>query len=139
MEDIAARRAIELSWKEACRIAEAEIGEILNIHVPCGVSVTGTEFWALTFEGCRLSLPKLCQLLQAVQATPGDWEEALPDEGEADVGAIGMVQAEKLIGRHLNLCWRYRVITADSLWLVGVEEANDADSQRKGHTKEGTG
>lgn len=122
-----------MSWKEVCRIAEAEIAEILNIHVPCGISVTETEFWALTFEDCRLSLPKLCQLLQAVQATPGDWEEALPDEGEADVGAIGMAQAEKLIGRHLSLCWKYRVITPDSLWLVGVEETNDADRQMVRH------
>ena len=115
-------RAIELSWCEVRDIAETEIAGILGSPITCGTSVTGTEFWTLLFD-CRLPLPKLCQLLQAIQATPDDWEDALPDEGESsETDAIGMVQAEKLIGRYLGLRWQYRLITADSLWLVGVEE-----------------
>ena len=31
-----------------------------------------------------------------------------------------MILAEKLVGHHLNLTWDHHLITADSLWLVGV-------------------
>ena len=116
------RRAVELSWCEVCDIASAEIEEILGPHVQCRTDVTGTEFWALTFGECPPPLPKLCLILQAVQATPEDWEDALPADGETSVGAIGMAQAEKLIGRHLKLQWKHRLITADGLWLVGVSD-----------------
>ena len=57
------------------------------------------SFWDATFIDYRLPLPKLCQILQTTQATPEDWEEALPDEGVMDVNGIGMVLCEKLIGR----------------------------------------
>lgn len=40
-----------------------------------------------------------------------------------DVGGIGIMMAEKLIFRHLKLTWEHHLITADSLWLVGVTEA----------------
>jgi hypothetical protein len=124
MRDISEKRAIELKWRDVCDIASDEIKDILGLRIPCGADVTGTEFWALTFEDRCLPLPKLCQLLQAIQATPDDWEDALPDEGGTDVNALGMVQAEKLIGRNLKISWKHRLITADSLWLVGVTAAN---------------
>lgn len=120
MRNITEKRAIELEWHEVCNIVSSEIKKILGLHIPCGVSVTGTEFWAVTFEDCSLSLPKFCQLLQAMEATPEDWEDALPDEGGVDIDTIGMLQAEKLIGRNLNITWQHRLITADGLWLVGV-------------------
>jgi len=122
MGDIIERRSIELSWQEVCDIAAAETEAILGLHIPYKADVTGTEFWALVFQDFRLLLPKLCQLLQAMQATAEDWEDALPDEGETDVDALSMALAEKLIGRHLKLSWKYHLITADSLWLVGVEQ-----------------
>ena len=126
MRNMTERRAVELSWCEVCGIASAEIEEILGLHIQCRTDVTGTEFGALTFEGCSLPLPKLCLILQAVQATPDDWEDALPVDGETCVGAIGMAQAEKLIGRHLKLSWKHRLITADGLWLVGVSDFQEA-------------
>lgn len=39
-----------------------------------------------------------------------------------EVGGIGIVLAEKLIARHLHLTWEHHLITADSLWLVGVAD-----------------
>lgn len=122
MRNMTERRAVELSWCEVCGIASAEIEEILGLQVPCRIDLTGTEFWTLVFEDHRLLLPKLCQLLQAVQAAPSDWEDALPDDGGTSTAAIGMIQAEKLIGRHLKLQWKHRLITAESLWLVGVSD-----------------
>lgn len=82
----------------------------------------------MTLIGQRLPLPKLCQLLQVTQATPEDWEDALPDEGGVDVNSIGIVLAEKLIEQHLNLTWEHHLITEDSLWLVGVDKSEDQDS-----------
>ena len=122
MRNMTEKRAVELNWGEVCDIASAEIEEILGLQVPCRVDLTGTEFWTLVLEDHHLPLPKLCQLLQAVQATQEDWEDALPDEGCLDVGGIGIVLAEKLISRHLHLTWEHHLITADSLWLVGMAD-----------------
>ena len=117
---VSERRAVELRWPEVCDIVEKEIKDILGFHVQCRANVVENSFWDVTFIGCRLPLPKLCQLLQATQATPEDWEDALPDEGGVDVSGIGTVLAEKLIGRHLRLTWEHHLITVDSLWLVGI-------------------
>ncbi len=124
MRDISERRAVELKWSEVCDIVLKEIKEILGLSVQCKVNVVENSLWDVTFIGYRLPLPKLCQLLQATQATPEDWEDALPDEGETDVSGIGTVLAEKLVGRYLSLTWEHHLITADSLWLVGITETN---------------
>ena len=120
MRDIPERISVELRWPEVCDIVSAEIEEILGLHVQCKANIVENSFWDVTFIGCRLPLPKFCQLLQATQATPDDWEDALPDEGGIDVGGIGIVLAEKLLSRHLALTWEHHLITEDSLWLVGV-------------------
>ena len=122
MRDISEKRAVELRWPEVGGIVAEEIKEVLGLQVQCRVNVVDGSFWDVTFISCRLPLPKLCQLLQATQAAPEDWEDALPDEGGTDVSGIGIVLAEKLIARHLHLTWEHHLITADSLWLVGVAD-----------------
>jgi hypothetical protein len=122
MRDLSEKRAVELSWDKVRSIVSEEIREVLGVPVQCRVNVVDGSFWDVTFIGSHLPLPKLCQLLQATQATPEDWEDALPDEGGTDVGGIGIVLAEKLIARHLHLTWEHHLITADSLWLVGAAD-----------------
>ena len=122
MRDISEKRAVELRWPEVGGIVAEEIKEVLGLQIQCKVNVVEGSFWDVTFTGYRLPLPKLCQLLQATQATPEDWEDALPDEGGVDVGGIGIVLAEKLISRHLKLTWEHHLIAEDSLWLVGVTD-----------------
>lgn len=122
MGEVLEQRAIELRWNKVCSIVSEVIEEILGIRVQCKINVVEGSLWDVTFIGYRLPLPKLCQLLQATQATPEDWEDALPDEGGIDVGGIGTVLAEKLIGQHLHLTWEHHLITEDSLWLVGLSE-----------------
>ena len=124
MWDLSEKRAVELGWHEVGSIVSEEIKGILGLPVQCKVNVVDGSFWDVTFIGYRLPLSKLCQLLQATQATPEDWEDALPDEGGTDVGGIGIMLAEKLISRHLKLTWEHHLITEDSLWLVGVTAAN---------------
>lgn len=124
MKDV---QALELSWCEVCSIVTNEIEVILGLRVPCKSNVVVGSFWDVTFIGHRLSLVQLCQLLQETQATSEDWEDALPDEGEVDVGGIGIVLAENLISRHLKLTWEHHLITEDSLWLVGVAKSEDQE------------
>ena len=122
MRDISEKRTVELRWPEVGGIVAEEIKEVLGLQIQCRVNVVESSFWDVTFTEYRLPLPKLCQLLQATQAAPEDWEDALPDEGGTDVSGIGIVLAEKLIARHLHLTWEHHLITADSLWLVGVAD-----------------
>ena len=122
MRDVYERPAVELNWDEVRSIVSKEIKKILGLQIQCKVNVVEDSFWDVTFTGYRLPLPKLCQLLQATQATQEDWEDALPDEGCLDVGGIGIVLAEKLISRHLKVTWEHHLITMDSLWLVGVTD-----------------
>ena len=122
MKDISEKRAVELNWDKVRSIVAEEIKEILGLQIQCKVNVVDGSFWDVTFIGYRLPLPKLCQLLQATQATPEDWEDALPDEGGVDVNGIGIMLTEKLISRHLKLTWEHHLITEDSLWLVGVTD-----------------
>ena len=122
MRDISEKRTVELRWPEVGGIVAEEIKEVLGLQIQCKVNVVEGSFWDVTFTGYRLPLTKLCQLLQATQATPEDWEDALPDEGGVDVGGIGIVLAEKLISRHLKVTWEHHLITMDSLWLVGVTD-----------------
>lgn len=122
------KRAVEMSWDEVRGIVSDEINDILGLHIQCRINVAEGSFWDVTFTDYRLPLPKLCQLLQEIQATPEDWEDALPDEGEKDVNGIGIVLAEKLIGRHLKLTWKHHLITPDDLWLIDVAEGKEQKS-----------
>ena len=90
MRDISEKRTVELRRPEVGGIVAEEIKEVLGLQIQCKVNVVEGSFWDVTFTGYRLPLPKLCQLLQATQATPEDWEDALPDEGGVDVGGIGI-------------------------------------------------
>lgn len=112
MKDISEKRAVELRWHDVGSMVSEEIKEVLGLQIQCRVNIVEGSFWDVTFIGYRLPLPKLCQLLQATQATPEDWEDALPDEGGVDVNSIGIVLAEKLISRHLKLAFRPQVSRA---------------------------
>ena len=107
MKGISERRAVRLSWDEVRGIVSDEIKDILGLQIQCRINVAEGSFWDVSFVGCRLPLPKLCQLLQVTQAISEDWEDALPDEGGIDVGGIGIVLAEKLVSRHLKLTWEH--------------------------------
>ena len=123
MKDFSEKQAVKLSWDEVCRIVSDEIEKILRIRVSCKASVLEMDFWALEFNDCRISLPNLCQLLQAAQAAPEDWEEALMVErGTSSVRDIGMLLTQKLLGRHLKFTWEHALAIGDSLWLIGVNE-----------------
>lgn len=134
MEDITEKSAVELQWDEVCSIISDEIKKILGFYIQCKVNVVEGSFWDVTFIDYRLPLPKLCQLIQTTQPTLEDWEDALPDEGGIDVNGIGMLLAEKLIGRHLKITWEHHLIAVNSLWLVGVVKErmeNDVNSRTK--------
>ncbi len=132
MGTISEKRAVEVAWDEVCDIISVQIEDILGVHVLCKSNVVEGSLWDVTFIDYRLTLPKLCQLLQAVQATPEDWEDALPDEGGVDFGGIGTVLAEKLVGRCLSLTWEHHLITKDSLWLVGASDSDNPSCHKGG-------
>ena len=119
MGEIFTRFVIELSWSKVCGIVSEEINGILGLHVQCEAIISDDSHWCIKFVDYRLPLSKLHQLLQTVQATPEEWEDAMPDEGAID-SELGMALSERLIARHLNLAWEHRLITEDSLLLVGV-------------------
>lgn len=118
--DITVKRALKLGWDEVVSIVTLELKKVLGIQLQCKISLTEDEYWDVEFIDYRMPLPKLCQVLQAVEAAPDDWETVLPDEGAVDVRDLGMCAAEKLIGKHLHLSWEHRIIDEDGLWLVGV-------------------
>ena len=118
--DLVTHSAIEIGWQDVSRIVAEEIEKVLGIVIPCKVNVMEEEFWNVEFVGYRLLIPKLCQLLQAIDADSQIWAEALSDEGRLDVKDIGMSTSERLVARHLNVTWKHLIIAEDSLWLVGV-------------------
>ena len=122
MKDFPDKHALKLSWNEACQIVSDEIEEILGIQVLCSASVLDTDFWAMEFKDGHVPLAKICQLLQIVQATPEDWDDALLDKRDTAVRDISMFLTQKLISRHLNLAWEHALSVDDSLWLIGVTE-----------------
>lgn len=119
MGEIFTRFVIELSWSKVCGIVSEEIKDILGLYVQCEAIISDDSHWCVKFIDYRLPLPKLRQLLQAAQSTPEEWEDAMSDEGAID-SELGMDLSERLIARHLNLAWEHRLITEDSLLLVGV-------------------
>ena len=123
MNDITEKRAVELGWNEVANIVSEEIAEILGVRVQCKIIISEVTYWDITFIGRRLSSHELFQLAQAIQATPEDLEDTQPTEDRVDVKCIGMALSEKIIGRHLKLTWENRLITEQSLWLVGVTAA----------------
>ena len=136
MEEIIERCAVELSWDKVSSIVSAEIEKILGLHIQCKINRVEDSFWSVSFIGYRLSLPKLCQLVQVTQPTPEDWEDAMPDDGGVDVNGIGMALCEKLVARHLKRTWEHCLITKDSLWLVGVAPVScypKTDDERPEH------
>ena len=123
MNDITEKCAIELSWDRVANIVSEEIKEILGIHVQCKIIISEVTYWDITFIGRRLSSAELFQLAQAAQATSEDLEDTQPVGDRVDVKCIGMALSEKIIGRHLKLTWENRLITEQSLWLVGAATA----------------
>lgn len=129
MKDFPDKHALKLSWNEACQIVSDEIEAILGIQVSCSASVLDTDFWAMEFKDCHVPLAKICQLLQIVQATPEDWDDALLDKRDTAVRDISMFLTQKLISRHLNLVWEHALAIDDSLWLIGVTK-DEAKSEQ---------
>lgn len=117
-------RANKLSWHEVNTIFSEMVCEILGIQVSCKAVPKEEGLWWIAFQDYRMPLPELCRLVQTLHPTVEDWEDALPDEGESDVGSIGTFIAEKLLGHHLGLMWEHSLATEDGLLLVDVKDSN---------------
>lgn len=117
-------RTIKLSWQEIDTIFTEMVCEILGIQVSCKAVPKEEGLWWIAFQDYRMPLPELCGLVQTLHPTVEDWEDALPDEGESDVGSIGTFIAEKLLGHHLGLMWEHSLVTEDELLLVDVKDCN---------------
>lgn len=117
-------RTIKLPWHEIDTIFTEMACEILGVRVSCKAVPKEEGLWWIAFQNYRMPLPELCRLVQTLHPTVEDWEDALPDEGEPDVGSIGMFIAEKLLGKHLGLVWEHSLMTEDGLLLVDVKDSN---------------
>lgn len=115
-------QTFKLPWDEVCKIISTKIEQVTGIQVQCRARVAECEFWAVELTGRHLSLPQFCQLIQSLQPTPDDWEDALPDEVMPDIREIGLYTGEKILRQNLHIAWEHRVIAKDALWLVGVSE-----------------
>ena len=104
------KRAIKLDWQDVCTMVAAEIKNIIGVESVCKVKPMELEYWEITFGGCRLPLPKLCLLLQGVQASLGDWEDSLPGGGgncgcrfrHGAVGETALAALEAYMGARLD-------------------------------------
>lgn len=117
------KRALKLGWDEVTQIVADEIENIIGIRATCKARPIQWDYWDFSFEDFRVPINKFYQLLQSTGASLEAWEDALPDEGMVDVGNTGMELAELLLGRHLHIAWEGRLITDDSLWLVGLTDS----------------
>ena len=117
-------RTVKLSWDEIGAIFTGMVCEIVGVHVSCKAVPKEDGLWWIAFQNYRMPLPELCRLVQTFHPTVEDWEDALPDEGESDVGSIGMIIAGKLLGNHLGLMWEHSFVTKDELLLVDVKDSN---------------
>lgn len=117
-------RTTKLSWHEVDTIFSEMVCEILGTQVPYKAIPKEEGLWWIEFEGYRIPLPELRWLVQTLHPTAEDWEDALPDEGESDVGSLGMFIAEKLLGHHLGLVWEHGLATENGLLLVDVKDSN---------------
>lgn len=121
-------RAIKLPWHELGEIFSEMIADVLGIQIQCK-AIAKEGLWWPEFVDYRMPLPELCRLVQTLHPTVEDWEDALPDEGEADVKTIGMYIAEKLLGKHLDLTWEHSLVTANGLLLVGATDSRSSQPQ----------
>ena len=121
------RCCIRISWPDICEMISQEIEDILGICMPCKFYKEENLYWDIGFVDDRLPLSKLFQLLQTVGATRDDWMRSLPSEVGTDVADIGMALSERLLSRHIKYTWEHSLITANSLWLVGVHEKPHED------------
>ena len=99
-----------------------EIEEILGIRLQCKFYREETQYWDIGFVDGRLPLSKLFKLLRIAGVAPDDWIRNFPSEVGTDVPDIGMALSEKLLSRHIQYTWEHSLVTANGLWLVGVNE-----------------
>lgn len=124
-------RTVKLSWDEIGAIFTGMVCEIVGVNVSCMAVPKEEGMWWIAFQNYRMPLPELCRLVQTLYPTVEDWEDALPDEGESDVGSIGMFIAGKLLGNHLGFMWEHSLVTEDGLLLVDVKDSNSPLSEAK--------
>lgn len=92
----------KLSWDEVGTIISGMACEIVGVHVSCKAVPQEEGLWWIAFQNYRMPLPELCRLVQTLHPTVEDWKDALPDEGESDVGSIGMfISTTPLLGATL--------------------------------------
>ena len=87
------------------------------------------DYWSCQLKDYQMPLPELCRLMY-LSGLPGqEWDDTLPDEGGSTVDGFGMRFCEHLISHQLGIDWKYRVIGEEGLWLVGVTEKLEQQSE----------
>lgn len=122
-------KTILLPWPQVSEILSECASKHLGHQIICEAMAEGDDYWSCELKGYDMPLPELCTLMHFSGLPAKDWDDTLPDEGGSTVDGFGMLFCDHLVAHHLNLSWKYRVIGEDGLWLVGVFDKKERQSE----------
>lgn len=109
-----------LPWSCITDVLTDQIQKILGRTILSQARPMDHDYWGVRAKGTKFTLEELHCLLDWASATPEEYEETLPVEGETETHDIGMNLCRKLFWLASKSEWQCEGVTEEGLWLVGV-------------------
>ena len=112
----------ELPWALVGDIVSAQLGNILGKEIKCKASLDDWDYWAVSFIDYRMPINEIKLVCSNVHATDDEKKDAMPMEGEKNVGSLGNAIVDKLLSNGMGASWELSFAKENALYLIGCEE-----------------
>ena len=114
-------KAICFTWDLLTNILIEEIENILDEEIEGNARMDDSDYWAFKAVGKGVSLEKVKNILDDLNAPADIIENCLPipEERGEYTKELSKDVCDMLLERHLGYRWKCQHITEDSLWILG--------------------
>lgn len=113
--------ALRLEWSEVGYIASRAIADIIGRSIVCR-GKRNDDYWDIQFVDYQMPISEEFKILEQIGAAKEQQRENETDT----VISLSMEASKKLLCYALQIDYAEEVIAPDYLWLVGVEQKNEA-------------
>ena len=117
-------KARKIGWLEVGSAIKSELKVLLGKDIDCVASQEDYDYWAVRFEGYRMSIAEVELLLNILDAGKEMRDESipLPEDKQTTVGSIGMHMSQALLRKAMQCEWKMELSEEETLWLLDISE-----------------
>ena len=111
---------VKLDWDKVAVCLDDILSMVLATNIRCEVRCEDNDYWSVAAVNHDFTIPEIRRLLMTVQAPDSWYDSNIPTDSETSK-SLDVDLCRALLQEILKSKWVEELVTADGLWVIGVD------------------